>query len=133
MVKNKGILSLLELTVMLAVFALAAALCLQAFAQADRISRQAEATDRATALAQNAAEILQNAQGDREALTAYYGGTTTESGWQLALDPNWQPTTEAAAFYLTVTVSGTQAQIRITESHAAEKPLIEFPVGWQEG
>ncbi len=130
--KNKGILSLIELTVMLAVFALAAALCLQAFAQADRISKQAEATDKAVAWAQNAAEILQNAHGDTAALTAHYGGTATESGWQLALDQSWQPTTEAAAFYLTVTINGTQAQIRITESHATEE-LIALPVGWQEG
>ncbi len=130
--KNKGILTLIELTVMLAVFALAAALCLQAFAQTDRISRQAEATDRAVSLAQNAAELLQNAHGDIIALTAYYGGITTEDGWQLSLDQSWQPTAEAARYFLTVTVTGNQAQLRVTESSAPEMPLIEFSVGWQE-
>ena len=45
--KSKAPLMLMEQMVMLLVFALAAALCLQAFVKADEISKQAEARDRA--------------------------------------------------------------------------------------
>ena len=58
--KNKAPLALMELTIMLAVFALAAALCLQAFSTAERISRESETLDRAVLLAQNAAEELKS-------------------------------------------------------------------------
>ncbi len=131
--KNKGILSLIELTVMLAVFALAAALCLQAFAQADRLSRHTEATDQAIALAQNAAEILQSANGDTAALIEVYGGIATASGWQLDLDQDWQPTAEIASYYLTITVTEARAEICVTEARQTLEPLAKFPVGWQEG
>ena len=56
--KSKAPLMLMEQMVMLLVFALAAALCLQAFVKADEISRRAEARDRAVILCQTVAEEI---------------------------------------------------------------------------
>ena len=56
--KNKASLALMEQLVILLVFALCAALCLQAFVGADRIARENEARDEAVILAQNTAESL---------------------------------------------------------------------------
>ena len=56
--KSRAPLALMEQLVMVLVFALAAALCVQAFFASDRMSRQGEARDRAVLLAQNAAEYL---------------------------------------------------------------------------
>lgn len=56
--KQKASLILMEQLVMILVFALCAALCLQAFAEADRISRETARRDEAVLLAQNTAESL---------------------------------------------------------------------------
>lgn len=62
--RRKAPLSLMELMVMIAVFALAAALCLQAFVKSDRISHRMEARDRAAILCQSAAECVRLYDGD---------------------------------------------------------------------
>lgn len=56
--KNKASLLLMEQLVMILVFALCAALCLQGFVAADRISRETALRDEAVVLAQNTAEAL---------------------------------------------------------------------------
>lgn len=56
--KNKTSLLLMEQLVMILVFALCAALCLQCFVAADGISRETGLRDEALILAQNTAESL---------------------------------------------------------------------------
>ena len=58
--RSKASLLLMEQLVMLLVFALAAALCLNVFVRADEISRQTAVWDEATRIAQNAAEVLKS-------------------------------------------------------------------------
>ena len=90
--RSKAPLSLMEQMVMLLVFALAAALCLQAFVKSDRISRQSEARDRAAVLCQSVAEAIRHNGGDlKEAMTQING---TEPGqrdgfWFENYDKNW--------------------------------------------
>lgn len=64
--KSKAPLAMMEQIVMLAVFALAAALCLQAFVKSDRMSKDSEARDRAMTLCQSAAEAVRHSGGDLE-------------------------------------------------------------------
>lgn len=61
--KRKAPLSMMELMVMIAVFALAAALCLRAFVKSDQISRRAEDRDNAAVLCQSVAELIQHEKG----------------------------------------------------------------------
>lgn len=56
--KNRATLTLMELLLMVLVFALAAAVCLQLFAAAGRLSGEISRQDQAVLLAQNAAEAL---------------------------------------------------------------------------
>ena len=56
--KSKAPLVLMEQLVMVLVFALSAAVCLQVFALSGSLSRTCEARDRAAVIAQNAAEAL---------------------------------------------------------------------------
>ena len=58
--RNKAPLALMEQLVMLLVFALAAALCLQVFVLSDQLSRRCEERDRVVVVAQNAAEIMKS-------------------------------------------------------------------------
>lgn len=62
--RSRAPLALMEQTVMVLIFALAAALCLRAFALADGISRRVEATDRAVLWAESAADTLKAREGD---------------------------------------------------------------------
>ncbi len=65
--KNKGALSLMEQLVMILVFALAAALCLGAFAKAQTLGQTTDRRETAARIAQNGAERLK-AGGDLEDL-----------------------------------------------------------------
>lgn len=62
--KSKASLLLMEQLVMILVFALAAALCLQVFVKAGEISEETEHLDRAVILARNGAELLKATSGD---------------------------------------------------------------------
>ncbi len=62
--RSKAPLMLMELTVMLLVLALAAALCLQAFLWADTKAKETVNQDTAARYLQNAAEVLKNCGGD---------------------------------------------------------------------
>lgn len=76
--KRKAPLVLMELVIALGVFALAAALCLQAFSLADKTSRKAETLDKAVLLAQNGAEAVKHCRGDLSAAAALLGGGAAE-------------------------------------------------------
>ena len=61
--KDKTALSLLELVIMLAVFALAAALCLRIFIRTEEVSVKNVNMDQALLQAQNAAETVKHCGG----------------------------------------------------------------------
>ena len=64
--RTKAPLVMLEQVVMLLVFALAAALCLRAFVQADSMSKTNAARDEAMVQVQQAAEVVKHCRGDLE-------------------------------------------------------------------
>ena len=68
--KNKTSLLLMEQLVMILVFALAAARCLQAFAQAKVISEETASYDQSVTLARNAADLLKATGGDLQTVQA---------------------------------------------------------------
>ena len=78
--KSKAPLVLMEQMVMLVVFALAAALCIQAFVRSDASSRQNEARDRSVVLCQNAAELIQHNGGVEAALMELHGEVYEDNG-----------------------------------------------------
>ena len=92
MTRSKAPLAMMEQMVMLLVFALAAALCLQAFVKSDGMSKRGEARDRAVVLAQNAAEAVRACGGDFEEAAQLLGAEDWDeesitlnynSGWSL--------------------------------------------------
>lgn len=125
--KSRSTLTLMELLIMVLVFALAAALCLQAFAGANRISETAAARDRAVLEAQNAAEVLKSCSGCWEEAAHLYGGTWDGSVWTLS----WDSGTLRAA----PTDSGDpllgQAEITVTDRDG--NLLIALTAAWQKG
>lgn len=111
--KSKGTLVFMELLVMILVFALAAAVCLQVFAKAAEISARTAQLDEASILAQNAAEILKATQGDMEKAQSLSNGT-----FHLEIERSIPE------------ISGMgQAEIQV---YFKEDLLVSFHTGWQE-
>ena len=93
--RSKAPLALMEQLVMVLVFALAAALCVQVFVLSGQTSRWNESRDRALVEAQNAAEILKGLSGDYEAACAACGGQWNGTMWGISLkriEENFGPT-----------------------------------------
>ena len=90
--KSKAPLAMMEQIVMLLVFALAAALCLQAFVKSDQMSKRSEARDQAAVLCQNAAEVIRHSGGNfneaAEKLGLEFGQGSTMFRYY---DENWEP------------------------------------------
>lgn len=92
--RSKAPLAMMEQMVMLLVFALAAALCLQAFVKSDQISKRSEARDRAATLCQNVAEAVRHNGGDLEAALERVAGAAPSQrdgfGYFVPYDGNWK-------------------------------------------
>lgn len=140
--RSKAPLVLMEQMVMLLVFALAAALCLQAFAKSDGLSRESEARDRAAAACQNAAEAVRWAGGDleraAERLGVPYGACPEEPGLCVHYSGDWTLSdTRDYAYCLTVRpvdsgVAGLgKVAVAVTEAETLEE-LFALEIAWQE-
>jgi hypothetical protein len=98
--KSKAPLVLMEQTVMVLVFALAAAVCVRAFVLSDSISKINAAQDTAVLRAESAAEIYKNCRGDGAAAAKRYGGSVKDGVWTIYWDAGWKQTeTEKEAAY----------------------------------
>ena len=74
--KNKTPLALIEMMLLMLVFAFVAAVCLRVFVKSGEISRQSEARDYAVVETQSAAEIIRGCGGDFGFAAQKLGGET---------------------------------------------------------
>lgn len=134
--RSRAPLALMEQTVMVLIFALAAALCLRAFALADGISRRVEATDRAVLWAESAADTLKARNGDLSRAAAELGGELDGQRWIIPLDETWQETAGEPTYTLTARPVETgrpllgKAQIDVVQKNGER--LFSLEVCWQE-
>ena len=133
--RSKTPLALMEQLVMVLVFALAAALCVQVFVLSDQTSRRNEERDRALLEAQNAAEALKS--GDEDYFAAL-SAVTGAGGWSISYDEDWRSMTDAdaAAYHLLIFPADSgldylwAAQIQV---YTADGDLLaDLPVAGQE-
>ncbi|RKI63982.1 hypothetical protein D7V91_16925 [bacterium 1xD42-67] len=136
--RSKAPLILMEQMVMLLVFALAAALCLQAFVKSDTLSARSEARDRAVTLCQSAAEIIRsngsNFNTSAEQLGLEFGQGSTMFRYY---DESWEPVPGLEGAYC-LSVSGLYdtppglGKASVSVSEAEGDTLFELEVAWQE-
>lgn len=137
--RGRSPLVLMEQVIMLAVFALAAALCLRVFVLSDQLSRQGEIRDQALLQAQSAAEVYRHCQGQGDQAVELAGGSWDGTSWTLLWDENWQPVEEPdqAEYRLTVTPEDSEnellgrAQVTVTQTGETE-PVCTLSLAWQE-
>ena len=122
--KNKAPLALMEQLIMVLVFALAAALCLQVYVFSAQVSRRCEAQSFAATAVQNVAERLKADSGNLD--TPLMG-----------FDENWQETdSDQAAYHILVQpeetdVPGLGKATVSARTHDGED-LFAVAVCWQE-
>ena len=133
--KSKAPLALMEQMVMLLVFALAAALCLQAFVQSDRLSRESEARDHAAVLCQSVAETIRHNGGNLEAAAAQlavpYGAYAAEGlPFEVHYTEDWGLSDTREEVDSGLPGLG-QARVEVVETAAGE-PLFDLTISWQK-
>lgn len=112
----------MEQLIMILVFAMTAALCLQGFSATNKMSQRQEQMSRAVVLAQNAAETLKGTGGDYEALAKM-------------TDTVYNDLTNAEPYYLTVTPMETADPLlgsACVQVFFEEELIFEISVAWQE-
>lgn len=124
--KNKTALLLMELAVLVGVFALTTAMCLRLFAWADTTAREDALRDTALLHAHNAAQEIKLARGDLKQAARQYGGIATEAVWELPLEDGCllRAEKQARTDYLGV------AQITVLAGDGSV--LIRLDACWQE-
>jgi len=121
--KNKTPLVIMEQTVMILVFAFAAAVCMQIFVCSDKLTRHNQQRDNAIIMAQNTAEMLKCSGGEAET-PIYY-------------DQNWQPVSgqKNAAYQLEIIHTENEDPLLWTAivkiSRSDNELLFELPVAGQ--
>lgn len=136
--RSKTPLVLMEQLAMVLVFALAAALCLQAFAFADRMSARNEAVDRAVVECQRMAETLKGS-GSSMGAVPLLGGAMAEKILSIRhyYDADWNMVEQDEVWTYQLTVSGqtppaaglNKALVRAADREDGE--LFSLNVVWQ--
>ena len=136
--KSKAFLPLMEQILMIAVFALAAALCLQGFATADSISRNRQNKDYAVIAAQNAAERVKLLRGDMQAAAEPLSGVLDGNTVTVIYSENGTPAKfgEEEAFRIVIEKKESSTPLlEYAEIRAISggEVIFELTVGWQKG
>lgn len=138
--RNRTSLVLMEQLIMVLVFALAAALCLQVFSRADQISKETGRRDRAVTLVQNAAETVKACSGNPQETAELLGGSLKAQQLLVGYDDQWNRTEETADCEYLLEIrwmdAGTaglgQAVISVYPEGAPQELLFILMVAWQE-
>lgn len=134
---RKSVLQMMELLIMVLVFAIITSICVRCFVHADHLSQRQENKASAVLVAQNAAELLKSTSGNMEKVAEQMGGFCEGDSWCMPMNASWEviEDREQATFLLMVTREkatelplGT-ALLRVT---VGEESLIEIRVAWQE-
>ena len=133
--KSKAPLSLMEQVIMILVFSLASAICLQGFSVANRISHSQENRNQAALVAQNYAELLKYHSGDYETADLSSSGYWDNFSYHISYDDTWTATTKKATYSLVATPLESDnnllgnAKIQVCSGRHI---LFEIDIAWQE-
>ncbi len=136
--RSKAPLALMEQVVMVLVFALAAALCLQVFVVSNRMSERNKDMDHAVLLAQNTAEMLKACGGIEDA-AEMMGGDFQQAMWCSYYDEAMNPAADRTSAYYEVNtlpensgVEGLEKAAIEVFRHDGNEALFSLTVAWQE-
>ena len=134
--ESKAPLVLMEQVIMVLVFALVAALCIQAFVLARTLSIQMTDRDHAMNVSQTLAETVKAYGGDPERVCETLGGETDGDQMRFFYDADWNESTETDASFLLVLEQEAgegfcrNAKVTVTDS-SGEREIISMNIAWQ--
>lgn len=136
--KNKAFLPLMEQILMIAVFALAAALCLQGFATAEKTSQKIQTKDHAVIAAQITAETLKNLHGDMNAAADILPATLDGDTLTVIYNKDGNPTLTSQNEDFRLIIEKKNGELPFLEyaeirAISADEIIFELTVGWQKG
>ena len=136
--KNKAFLPLMEQILMIAVFALAAALCLQGFFAADSVSRKRLRKDHAVIAAQNVAETVKMLRGDMQASALSLGATCEGDSFTIVFDEDGKPAEYGEKEAFRIVAIKKEGDVPLLEcadicALCGDEIIFEITVGWQKG
>lgn len=136
--KSKAPLVLMEQVIMVLVFSLAAALCVQAFALSGTISKKLVKRDHAMAVSQTMAETIKACGGNMARAQKELGGRIDGETLTLSYDADWnQVSDEKLAVYFAIFKQTKMeqlcghGQVSVTERES-QKELFSLEIVWQE-
>lgn len=137
---RKAPLALMEQLVMVLVFALAAAVCIQAFVLAGRNSSRCAIRDRAVISAQSMAEVYKSCRGDEDQAAKRYGGHVEQGAWVTYWDHNGKQVDDFkdAGYQIKVVPDQTQsrylghATLKASETDKNSRFSFVLNIAWQE-
>lgn len=125
--KNKAPLALIELTVMVLIFAVSAALCLQAFVWSDVRSSETAERDSAILHGETVAEVIKSCRGDFDAAAGMLDGENAEGVLRVYFDGEL-----CAQACFAETENPLLGMAEITVADEAGQELFALTVCWQE-
>lgn len=134
--KNKALLALVEQLIMILIFALSSALCLQAFFTAKQVSMENVNRDYAVLQAQNAAELLKYYRGNLHLASEHMGGNAEDSCWNIYFDKNWTETDQEISYSMIATLHDQPydflGEATISVYNNDNQLLYQLSTAWQE-
>lgn len=136
--RSKAPLALMEQIIMILVFALASAVCLQAFVYSDKLSDDGAKTELAATRAQTVAEYCKANHGDLERVSALLEGERTEDG----VSVDYREDRLTVVLKITETTDlFEKATVEVWENDSGEdgivvdyaNPIYSIDVAWQKG
>lgn len=125
--RSRSFLPLMEILLTVAVFAIAAVICLQGFSKANEISERRSELDTAVLLAQDTCEVLKHSRGDMELAAELTDGELADGKIVIHRKKN------GVRFTVTVTVRDTEGGIckaRVAVS-TPKREVYVLDTGWQ--
>ncbi len=134
--KGKASLSLMELAIMILVFAIASAVCIRIFVYADTLSTASAVRSEAALHAQNTAEIIKLCRGDFGKASASISGSKYDGRVLNAVyDKEWNPD-DSGVYIISAYLHPTQQPLLgaadISVSTLEGNVLFSLTVAWQE-
>lgn len=112
---SKSGLFLMELILVILLFAISAVICLQMFTYASLTAQKAEDLSDATLAARSGAECYQATTGDLVQVASILGGTVAGDTLTVGYDDQWQSVSENSKYEMTLTTEGLRAEIVVIE------------------
>lgn len=113
---SKNGLFLMEMILVVLLFSLSAAVCLQMFGYANLTAQRAEDLSNATLSARSTAACFQSTNGDLDEMAELLSGHVDDDTLLVYYGSDWSATPSPNAYYLQLTTSGTVAEITLYQT-----------------